>query len=433
MVLPEMARWAKLKGIDLLATADYTHPLWFRELQAGLEEAGEGIYRLKEAGEKGSDLEEGPHFLLSTELSCIYSQGGRGRRIHLLVLAPSMAAVEKLNRKLVQAGVKLTADGRPTLGMSAKEAAELIFGIDEDFFIIPCHVWTPWYSLYGSRSGFDSLEECFGELAGRIRAVETGLSSDPAMNWRIEELENRAIVSFSDAHSPEKFGREATIIEGELSYGGVVAAFKSAGNGREPGSGGQRPAGRVVGTIEFYPEEGKYHYTGHRDCGVRQNPEDTARLGRGCPVCGKPLTVGVMHRVEDLAARPTLEVNYRRSEMGVRWLQHPDKNRPPYVMLVPLQEVIAEAMERGVNTRGVKEVYFSLVKRVGSEFDVLLRADLADLGNVAGMRIVEGIRRVRAGELTIEPGYDGVFGKVKIFGEAEPMDVTETGGQLELF
>jgi uncharacterized protein (TIGR00375 family) len=435
MILFEMAQWGVYKGIDLLGTADFTHPLWFRELQSGLEEAGKGLYQLKQRGEiKGTvaqkeDTDRELRFLLSTELSCIYSQDSQQRRIHLVVLAPSLETVEKINQALASKGIKLMSDGRPIMGMSAQQLMGLILAIDENCIFIPAHIWTPWYSLYGSRSGFDSIEECFGEFADNVTAIETGLSSDPAMNWRIAELENRAIVSFSDAHSPEKLGREATIFEGELSYQGVVEALRWPFL-RQP----KKPLTKVVGTIEFYPEEGKYHYTGHRNCNIRHSPQDSVRLGTTCPVCGKPLTVGVMHRVEELASKDwDLKSETQTSDVGVRWIQYPGKKHPPYVMLVPLMEIIAEAKGQGVNTQGVKNDYLALINQVGSEFEILLKTKLSGLEKVAGARVVEGIKKVRAGDLVIEPGYDGVFGTVKIFGEDERMETEELGGQMELF
>lgn len=435
MTLFEMAQWGAYKGIDVLGTADFTHPLWFRELQSGLEEAGPGLYRLRHRetdriSSQGRGIKQEPLFLLSTELSCIYSQAGQQRRIHVVVLVPSLGIVEKINQAFTSKGIKLMSDGRPILGMSAIGLTELILSVNEDCVIIPAHVWTPWYSLYGSRSGFDSLEECFGKFTDKITAIETGLSSDPAMNWRVAELGNRAIVSFSDAHSPEKLGREATIFEGELSYQGVVEALQ-----RPFVEPSEKPPTKIIGTIEFYPEEGKYHYTGHRNCNVRHSPEDSARIGTTCPICGKPLTVGVMHRVEELASDEDRGLRYKTqvSDVGIRWIQHPQKKHPPYVMVVPLMEIIAEAKGQGVNTQGVKDEYLALVKQVGSEFDILLKTSLSDLEKVVDARTLEGIKKVRTGDLVIEPGYDGVFGTVKIFTEDKEVEAEELTSQMELF
>ncbi|MBI4999683.1 DNA helicase UvrD, partial [Candidatus Gottesmanbacteria bacterium] len=285
MVLPQIGQWAVKKGIGLVGTGDWTHPLWLREIKANLEEVGPGLYGLKG---KGSPL-----FILATEISSIYSQGGKLRRIHNIILAPSLEVAEKINKELASHGANLMSDGRPVTGIPAQNLVKMILAIDENCLIIPAHAWTPWFSLYGSESGFDSIGECFGEMAKYIYAIETGLSSNPEMNWRIAELDSRQIVSFSDAHSGPKLGREATVFtEGEngisnFSYEDIKNAIK-----------GESGKLKIAYTLEFYPEEGKYHYTGHRDCKVRQSPEETGRLGETCPVCGKHLTVGVMHRVQ---------------------------------------------------------------------------------------------------------------------------------------
>ena len=408
MVIPEIAKWAKKKGIDLVGTADWTHPLWLRELKENLVETGEGIFAAK------NDL-QGPKFLLATEISNIYSQGGKGRRIHNLVLASSFATVEKINAALRSRGANLLSDGRPIIGLSARDLAELVFGVDKDCLIVPAHVWTPWFSLYGSKSGFDSIKECFGEFASNIYAVETGLSSSPGMNWRIEELDNRSIVSFSDAHSAAKLGRETTIFEiqempalrdssgiKKLSYEDIKEAIKEQ---------------KIASTIEFYPEEGKYHYTGHRNCQVRHSPGDSKKLGTTCPVCGRPLTVGVMHRVEELAARPA---------------DFSPENRPPYQMLVPLMEILAEALGSGVSSQKVINEYNYLTNNFGSEFKVLLKTPVGEIAKISGERAAEGIKKVRVGDIVVEPGYDGVFGRVKIWPSSAKASKGK-GNQMSLF
>jgi len=395
MVIPEMARWAKKKGIDLVGAADWTHPLWLRELKNDLLEVSEGVYAPKEDP-------KGPRFLLVTEIASIYSQGGKGHRIHNLVLAPNFEMVEEINKQLQGHGVKLLSDGRPMTGLSSLELCELVFSVSKECLVIPAHAWTPWFSLYGSRSGFDSIKECFGQFTDRIGAIETGLSSDPAMNWRIEELDKRSIVSFSDAHSPQKLGREATVLAMEkdlYTYQDVAKAIKE---------------GKIAYTIEFYPEEGKYHYTGHRNCQVKQSPEETKRLGTTCPICGKPLTIGVMHRVEELAIRPA---DY-----------HP-KNRPPYKMLVPLMEILSESLGAGISSQTVVNEYNRLTERLGSELAVLLKTDPLEIAKIAGEKIAQGIKKVRDGEIVVDPGYDGVFGTVKIWGEKE----AEEKKQMSLF
>jgi len=427
MILPTMARMAKIKGIDLLATGDFTHPLWFKELESQLKVASEGIYQVK----TGQEAESLARYILGTEISCIYSQGGKGRRIHLIVFAPNLETVKKINDKLRQAGCNLLSDGRPIIGLSAIQLCELLFGIDERILVVPAHAWTPWFSLYGSKSGFDSIDECFGAFAQRIWAVETGLSSDPLMNWRIGELDSRTIVSFSDAHSPAKLGRELTVLKiknqksvpqrqvteeatkikdtdknsARFTYQDFMGALKQDGNWE------------IAATVEFYPEEGKYHYTGHRNCRVVQSPQQTKKLGTTCPVCGRPLTIGVMHRVEQLAGREIgeKELAITTSKEGVRMLRW--QNRPPYMMLVPLQEILAEVQGMGVASKGVQSEYERLITLVGSELQVLTKTSLEELERVSGPRLREAVAKVRKGDIFIDPGYDGVFGTVKIWGE----------------
>lgn len=447
MVLPEMAKWARRKGIDLLGTGDFTHPLWFRELKAGLEEAGEGIYKLKSPAEgearqrrqseKLKVEEKESLFLLTTEISSIYSQGGRLRRIHNLIFASSLEAVEKINQALLQRGANLMSDGRPIIGLPARDLAELVLTVDQNCLVIPAHAWTPWFSLYGSESGFDSINECFGNMAKYIYAVETGLSSNPEMNWRIAELDSRQIVSFSDAHSGPKLGREATVFAfsengiSNISYEDLKKAIK-------------RETGRlkIDHTIEFYPEEGKYHYTGHRNCKVRQSPEDTQKLGTTCPVCGRGLTVGVIHRVEQLAAQLTqisplrpfdsaqvfagqANLKSQIDEFGVKWIENADGKRPPYVMLVPLLEIIAESFGSLPSSQKVINEYNNLTDRLGPELKVLLETPVADIIKIAGDKIADGVKRVREGQIVVSPGYDGEYGKVKIWSEDKPEETKE--------
>lgn len=388
--------WARKKGIDLVATGDWTHPIWVRELKSNLEEVGEGVYGIKE--EKNSSL-----FILSTELSSIYKQGGKVRRIHLVVIVPSFETAEKVRSELTKRGVNLLSDGRPIMSLSAKEVVDTVLTIDEKSLIIPAHIWTPWFSLYGANSGFDSIGECFSDFSKNIYAVETGLSSDPAMNWRIEELEGKSIVSFSDAHSPTKLGREATILNvGGISY----EAIRNAIIGK---SGAQ-----IEATIEFYPEEGKYHYTGHRKCGVVYSPKEGRKKGSICPVCGRKLTVGVMSRVETLASRD-VETKSKIDPFGVRWIEDKKQIRPSYVMLVPLLEILSESLLVGSATKTVMNAYEQLISAFGSEFNVLLKTPLAELSAKTDEKIVEGIKKVRLGDIVIEPGYDGIFGKVEIW------------------
>jgi uncharacterized protein (TIGR00375 family) len=396
MIIPVMSQWATKKGIDLVGTGDFTHPVWLKELQANLDEKEKGVYGLK--GEAS-----GPLFILSTEISSIYSQEGKTRKIHTVILAPSFSTVEKINKELLTRGANLFSDGRPIVGLTAKQVAEIAFSADENCLVIPAHVWTPHFSLYGSVSGFDSISECYEEISPKILAIETGLSSDPAMNWRIEELGNRSIVSFSDAHSPAKLGREATIFDlPEINFGNISKAVR-----KEKGN-------KIDSTIEFYPEEGKYHFTGHRNCQIVYSPNETRKLGTTCPVCGKPLTVGVMSRVEHLA-KVEIETETEKDKFGVRKIYPRGKNKPGYVMLVPLLEVISESLGFGVASQKVVNTYESLINDLGSEFKILLQTKISDIEKLAGKRVAEGISKVRSGDIIIEPGYDGVFGKVKIW------------------
>ena len=416
MTPENISLWAGKKGIGLVGTGDFTHPMWLRELEANLEEAGDGVFRLRKS-------KETPLFLLTSEVSCIYSHRGKGRRVHILVYLPNFASVKKFNSELTARGANLFSDGRPIIGLTLSQVAEIALNVEPKAIIIPAHVWTPWFGFYGHLGGYDSLEEAFGEMAKSIYAIETGLSSDPAMNWRIEELENRNIVSFGDAHSPQKLGREATIFEisgqsSELSYELVREAVTGLSSNNKP------LRAKIAYTIEFYPEEGKYHYTGHRKCGVVYSPNEARKMGITCPVCGKQLTFGVMSRVESLASYD-VETESVTDEFGVRWIKPasdakgPRPGRRPYVMLVPLMEIIAEVLKVGVGTQQVSIVYDQLINAFDSEFSVLLTTSVEAMQKVADSRIVEGIKKVRSGNIVIEPGYDGIFGKVKIWREEE--------------
>lgn len=455
MVLPEIRKWAIKKGIGLIATGDWMHTIWFREVVSQLEEAEEGLYRVKpeyrremegariEPGNTSGWVVDEPLFLLSAEISSIYTQGGKPRRVHTLIFAPNVAAAERINRELLARGCNLASDGRPIVGLSARDVAEIVLTVSDKCLVIPAHAWTPWFSLYGSKSGFDTIDECFGDIARSIWAVETGLSSDPAMNWRIRELERRAIVSFSDAHSGPKLGREATVFQFRhqppatsrqpFSYDDIYWAIASRFLGKNEGKL------EIAYTIEFYPEEGKYHYTGHRNCSVVQAPHETRSQGTTCHVCGKPLTVGVMHRVEELSRRGTSDTQppegerkpiEKKSDVGVVGYYHPtDETRPPYVMLVPLMEILGEVYEMGVGSKTVESEYHKLTTHFGGEFAVLLKANVAELRRVGGERLSDAVSRVRSGKITISPGYDGVFGTVRIWEEqGEKLTKTEQMG-----
>ena len=412
MVLPGIAKWAARKGINLVGTGDWTHPLWFRELKTNLKEVGEGVYSAKNPIEGRLN----PLFLLTTEISSIYSQDARSHRIHNLILAPNLNVVEEINNKLRSRGVNLMSDGRPISGLSTPQICEIVFSVSSDCLVIPAHIWTPWYSLYGSNSGFDSLKECFGEFTNQIYAIETGLSSSPAMNWRIAELDKRSIISFSDAHSPQKLGREATVFEVEdikrLKYEDIRQAIIN---------------NRIAYTIEFYPEEGKYHYTGHRNCEVKQSPEETKKLGVICPVCGRKLTVGVMQRVEQLAGRSAEEVVAERDH-----LVKSKTGRPPYFMIVPLLGILAESMESTVTSQAVGNRYEQMVEKFGSEFEVLLKTPVEFIAQSFGEKVAEAINKVRQGQIFVDPGYDGIFGVVKIWPDSEE-EKEEKKEQMSLF
>lgn len=489
MSLETLAWWACVKGLDVLACGDFTHPAWLAELRRKLRPAGDGLFTLREGGASGparqasygksaegaprsagravvgesaegaprsagqASLDERPEgaprsaertevgtgealrpagdglftlceddasrpagqasfgegeglerlagigggarFVLGTEVSCVYPQGGRTRRIHVLVFAPDFAAVDGLRKAFAPFGA-LESDGRPTLRLSARDLVEAAITVSPSCEAVPAHVWTPWYGALGSKGGFDSLEEAFGDMAPHIRAVETGLSSDPAMNWRAPELDGRTLVSFSDAHSAPRLGREFTAFSGEPSYRAVIEGLRK---------------GRVEWTGEFYPQEGKYYYDGHRKCGARVAPED-AGDGR-CPACGRPMTRGVLGRVAALSGRPPASL--RADADGT--LRGADGSRPGFRRLVPLQEVVAEALGRGAGSKAAREAYFHLIERVGPELRVLAEADEAEIAAAGGERVAEGVMRVRTGRAFIEPGFDGQYGSVRIWGE----------------
>lgn len=417
MVLPTIASWASKKGIDLVGTGDFTHPLWIREIKANLEEVAPGLFGLR-------GVVSSPLFLLSTEISCIYSQGGKVRRIHILVFAPNIETVEKINNELLRKGCNLMADGRPITGLSCRQLSEIVLSASDKCLIIPAHVWTPWFGYYGSNGGFDSLEEGFGEYAKYIYAMETGLSSDPVMNWKIGELEGKSVVSFSDAHSPAKLGREATVFElSKLNYENLRKAIM-----------GGNDSDNIEYTIEFYPEEGKYHYTGHSKCGVRQTPGETRKLGTTCPVCGKPLTVGVMHRVEQLASQTQdAKCKTELDGYGVRWWKDVEDRRPLYLMMVPLLEILSEVIGTGVSSKKVVNEYEKLTQVLGSEFNILLQTKPEEIERVSGAKLREAIMKVRSGDIFIDPGYDGVFGKVKIWPKGRGIETGIDKEQIGLF
>jgi len=396
MEVETLGRWAKKKGIALLGTGDFTHPTYFAELRSKLEPQGNGLFKLR----KG---DQGVQYILTTEVSNIYSQDGKVRRIHNLIFAPSFEVVEAIRSKLGNLG-KLSSDGRPIFSFTAKELAKMILDISADCLIIPAHAWTPWFSIFGANSGFDSIEECFGELSPHIHAIETGLSSDPEMNWRLSALDSITLISNSDAHSPNRLGREANAFDAALDYHEIAGTIR------------KKDRKKFLFTIEFFPEEGKYHYDGHRQCGVIFSPSQTKANHYLCPACQKRLTIGVMHRVEELADRREGFI---------------PKNAIPSIHLIPLEEIIAEALGVRVGTKAVEAEYERLIERGGSEFRILLDATPDELASFVPPNVLEGIVRMRQGRVSIIPGHDGVYGKVNLFperkGEEEPKD------QLKLF
>jgi uncharacterized protein (TIGR00375 family) len=410
MTLPVMSEYARKKGFEILSTGDWTHPVWLREIKAQLEETNDGLFQLKDR-----NLQDKPiYFLLSVEISSIYSQNGKGHRIHNLVLSPNFETCEKVNKELIKRGCNLSSDGRPIIGISSRNLLELLLQIDERIILIPAHIWTPWFSLYGANSGFDSLQECFGDMSQYVYGIETGLSSDPEMNWQIKDLETRSILSFSDAHSPAKMGREATVFRLEsASYENVRQAIMRpsiVGNGLKP----FLTDNRVLYTIEFYPEEGKYHYNGHRNCNVIETPEETRKKGTTCPVCTRKLTVGVMQRVEDLANEEVKGI-IQENQQGVQWITDPKGKHPPFIKIVPLNEIIAESFGMQVGAGKVKTMFDKLCDAFGTEIEVLLKASIKDIAEASTAKIAEGIKKVRGGDIVIRPGFDGEYGIVKIW------------------
>lgn len=377
--------WARKKGIDIVGTGDFTHPAWFKELQEKLIEEKPGLYRLK--GTDGKVL-----FMLTTELSCIYSQGGKVRRIHLCIFVPNFATVEKINLALEKRGVNLKSDGRPIMGLHADELTKIIIDANPEALVIPAHAWTPWFSVFGSNSGFDSLVECFGDMTKYIYAIETGLSSDPAMNWRLSALDHIALISNSDAHSSANLGREANVFEideKKLSYFEISRILKD------------QDKDNFLYTIEFFPEEGKYHFDGHRSCAVRLSPVESKKNKNICPVCKKPLTIGVMNRVEVLADRAE---GYRGAFI-------------PFKSIVPLPEVIAEVLGVGKGSKKVMAEYEAMLKKGGSDFKILLDLPISELEKIALPAVVTAIKNIRAGKVQATAGYDGVYGVISALGD----------------
>ncbi|MDR2160799.1 MAG: endonuclease Q family protein, partial [Desulfovibrio sp.] len=416
-----LAAWAGRKGLAVIGTGDFTHPQWQEELARTLVPDEEsGLYRLRDPASPEAVLPEPPlpqspprgrpdppFFLLQGEISSIYKRGGKTRRVHNLVYMPHLEAARSFCRRLGAAG-NLAADGRPILGLDSRDLLEMVLETHPQAFLIPAHIWTPWFSLFGSKSGFDSLEECFGDLAPRIFALETGLSSDPAMNRLWSRLDGCRLVSNSDAHSGENLGREANVFSGSPSYSGILEALR---NPAAPG-----PV-RFLGTLEFYPEEGKYHLDGHRACNVRLSPEETRRLEGRCPVCGLPVTVGVLHRVMELADRTAPVYAAGEDSLG-------DNG---FLSLAPLPELLSEILGTGPKSRKVTDVYVRALARFGSELGILLDWDPAELARFLPP-LGEAVARMRRGEVLLEGGYDGAYGRVTVFSDEERREIRRGAG-----
>ncbi|MCD4737339.1 MAG: UvrD-helicase domain-containing protein, partial [Bacteroidales bacterium] len=386
--------WARIKGISVIGTGDFTHPGWLDELKEKLEPAEHGLFKLRP--EFIIPLPFSPknltRFVLTAEISNIYKKNGKVRKVHNVVFAPDFETVEKIQSKLQAGGFNITSDGRPILGMDSKNLLDLCLECSEDIFFIPAHIWTPWFSVLGSKSGFDRVEECFEDLSDYIYAVETGLSTDPPMNWMCSFLDKYTLTANSDAHSPEKLGRNANLFNTSLDYPSIIGALKTG----DPD--------KFRGTIDFFPQEGKYHFDGHRKCKIRWDPIETLRNNEICPDCGKKVTVGVMNRIAQLADRDDI-------------LQR--KKRHPYRCLIPLKELLAEIYHTGPASKKIHKLYLQLVGKSGSEFNLLLFHSLEKISEYADETITEAITRMRNREVYITEGFDGEYGTIKVFGESE--------------
>lgn len=387
MELPFIAREAKAKGLNLMGTGDFTNPGWLYMLEKGLKETDrEGIYNF-----------DGVDFILSSEVSNVYNDRGQTKKIHSLILLPDFEVVKKFNKEIRRFG-KLEADGRPTLTFSLHDLAETLFSIYEEAILIPAHLWTPWFGIFGSKSGYDSLGEAFGNYTEKIYAVETGLSSDPPMNWLLSSLDNITLVSNSDAHSPANVGREANCFKKDIDYLTLLSVLKN------------QDAGLFDYTVEFFPQEGKYHYDGHRKCNVTFHPEESKKYNDLCPECGKPLTLGVLHRVYDLADRKKPK----------------SEGRIGYKRLVPLREIIANSLGVGTKAKAVEGTYRKLTNYFGNEFRILLDLPEKDLRSFTEEKIARSVMKIRRENVEIHPGYDGVYGEILI-PEDPPSEIATQG------
>lgn len=403
MNLAGIYKWGQLKGISVIGTGDITHPAWYREVSEKLEQTDTGLYQLKKTIANKIDAtipiscrNQSISFIPTVEISTIYSKLGKVRKIHQVVVLPDLLAAARMNKELAKIG-NLSADGRPILSLDSKELLTIILSVSDEAMIIPAHIWTPWFGIFGSKSGFDSLMEAYEELATDITVIETGLSSDPLMNWDIPELHQRAITSNSDAHSPQKLGREATVVDCKLSYTDIIETLRTNDN-------------RLTGTIEFYPQEGKYHFDGHRACGISFSPEITAQHQGICPVCGKPLTIGVENRIQQLSHSTT----------------KPFQKKVEYI--IPLAELIANTLQvKSVLSRRVQEQYHSVLEACGDEFSILRTVDSDVIKKKGFEQLAQAIHNMRTGKVAITPGYDGIYGTVQVFTEDSPANTEQLG------
>ena len=403
--LEHLNKWAQLKGLTVVATGDITHPKWLEEMRQKLEPSAPGFFKLKSkyaqelANEIYPPCSSDVHFILSGEISSIYKKGDKVRKVHNVAFMPSFEAVEKFQARLERIG-NIRSDGRPILGLDSRDLLEIMLETDDNAQLIPAHIWTPWFSMMGSKSGFDTVEECFDDLSHHIFAVETGLSSDPPMNWRLSMLDKYALVSNSDAHSPAKLAREANIFDTDLSYDGLFNALKN------------KNSENFWGTLEFFPEEGKYHMDGHRSCKLMMRPSETIQRNGLCPVCGKKVTIGVSYRVEELADRPEGEK---------------PSNAKPFLSLIPLPEVLSEVFGVGPNSKRVQTQYLNMLREIGPEIDILINKPLDQIEKANGPLIAEAIKRMREGKVNPQPGYDGEFGIIRIFDQDEREKIIQQG------
>ncbi|MDD4202810.1 MAG: endonuclease Q family protein [Candidatus Omnitrophica bacterium] len=398
--------WARIKGITVVGTGDFTHPKWIAELKQKTEPAEDGLYKLKKEHFMAERLfsDKKVRFILSSEISCVYKKNNRVRKTHSIILAPDLKTVEIIQKKLTTLNCNISSDGRPIIGMDTKNLLDLVLSVSKDCMLIPAHIWTPWFSLFGSRSGFDSVEECFGDLSQYIFALETGLSSDIPMNRLCSFLDKYTLISNSDAHSPEKLGRNANIFNTDLSYKGITEALKT--NNKKT----------FNATIDMFPQEGKYHYDGHRKCGICMDPFSSIKHENICPVCNKLMTLGVYNRVAKLSDRKKYTKN---------------TEQPDFFHIIPLKEILSEILNVGVNSQRLTNVYFDTIKELGPELDILLSLPIEKITNTEVsqdlfntktssnpilQKLANSLKNMREEKIKIQHGYDGEYGKISAIG-----------------